>query len=78
MGISLFARLSDRYGRRPFYILAVLIFGFGSLIAAMAHNIEALLIGRAIQGFGASGIFLSHLQQLEIFFLRKKREELWV
>jgi EmrB/QacA subfamily drug resistance transporter len=57
MGISLFARLSDRYGRRPFYILAVLIFGFGSLIAAMAHNIEVLLIGRAIQGFGASGIF---------------------
>ncbi len=57
MGISLFARLSDRFGRRPFYILAVLIFGFGSLVAAMAHSIEALLIGRAIQGFGASGIF---------------------
>lgn len=57
LGISLFARLSDRFGRRPFYILAVSIFGFGSLVVAMAHNVELLLIGRAIQGFGASGIF---------------------
>lgn len=57
MGISLFARLSDRYGRKPFYILAVLIFGTGSLFAALAHSIKFLLVGRAIQGFGASGIF---------------------
>lgn len=57
MGISLFARMSDRYGRKPFYVLAVLIFGSGSLIAALSHSIKFLLIGRAVQGFGASGIF---------------------
>jgi MFS family permease len=28
LGISLFARLSDRFGRRPFYILAVCDFWF--------------------------------------------------
>jgi len=73
MGISLFARLSDRFGRRPFYILAVSIFGIGSLLVAMAHNIELLLIGRAIQGFGASGIFPVASATVGDIFPREKR-----
>ncbi len=73
MGISLFARLSDKYGRRPFYILAVLIFGIGSLLVSIAHNIELLLIGRAIQGFGASGIFPVASATVGDIFPREKR-----
>jgi EmrB/QacA subfamily drug resistance transporter len=57
MGISLMARLSDLFGRRKIYILALSIFSIGSLIVASSHNIGILLSGRAIQGFGASGIF---------------------
>jgi len=57
MGISLFARLSDIYGRKIFYIIAVGIFGIGSVIVSFADDINILLLGRAIQGFGASGIF---------------------
>jgi EmrB/QacA subfamily drug resistance transporter len=57
MGISLFARLSDVFGRRNIYISAITIFAFGSLWVAFASSFEQLLIGRAIQGFGASGIF---------------------
>lgn len=56
-GISLFARMSDIYGRRNIYILALAIFAVGSLWVSVAGSFGSLLTGRAIQGFGASGIF---------------------
>jgi len=57
VGISLMARMSDTFGRRLVYIAAVAIFGLGSLVVALAGDINFLLLGRAIQGFGSSGIF---------------------
>jgi EmrB/QacA subfamily drug resistance transporter len=57
VGISLMARLSDIFGRRLIYVISIAIFGIGSLLVASSHDITLLLIGRGIQGFGASGIF---------------------
>jgi EmrB/QacA subfamily drug resistance transporter len=57
IGISLFARLSDIFGRRNIYVSALAIFAAGSLIVSLSQNFNVLLTGRAIQGFGASGIF---------------------
>jgi MFS family permease len=57
VGISFMAKLSDLYGRRNIYILALSIFSVGSLIVSLSHNFNILLAGRAVQGFGASGIF---------------------
>jgi MFS family permease len=57
IGVSLFAKLSDVRGRRLIYIIAVAIFGIGSAVVSFSGNITALLVGRAIQGFGSSGIF---------------------
>jgi len=57
VGISLFARLSDIFGRRNIYRLSLTIFGVGSLVVSLSGNFSVLLTGRAIQGFGASGIF---------------------
>jgi EmrB/QacA subfamily drug resistance transporter len=57
IGISLFARLSDIFGRRKIYMTALAIFAAGSLLVSFTTNFDMLLIGRAIQGFGASGIF---------------------
>lgn len=57
VGISLMARLSDFFGRRKIYIIAISIFATGSMIVALSHNFSILLAGRAVQGFGASGIF---------------------
>ena len=56
-GVSLFARLSDIFGRRNIYITSLGIFALGSLIVSISHSFTTLLIGRAVQGFGASGIF---------------------
>ena len=56
-GVSLFARLSDIYGRRNIYIISLGIFALGSLLVSISQSFTTLLIGRAVQGFGASGIF---------------------
>ncbi|MEN6591896.1 MAG: MFS transporter [Methanobacterium sp.] len=57
VGTPLMAKLSDRMGRRFIYVLDVALFGAGSFITATSPTLEVLLIGRAIQGLGAGGIF---------------------
>ena len=56
-GISLMAKLSDRYGRRIIYVISIAVFALGSLLVAMSDSYAFLLAGRAVQGFGSSGIF---------------------
>ncbi len=53
----LLAKSSDRYGRRISFLTSIVIFGIGSVIVATATDVTILLIGRAVQGFGAGGIF---------------------
>jgi MFS family permease len=53
----LLAKASDRFGRRTSFLASVLLFGIGSIIVATSVDVTMLLIGRAIQGFGAGGIF---------------------
>ncbi len=48
-----FGYLSDRIGRKPVIILGLLIFAFGSAVAATAETLNELIIGRALQGSGA-------------------------
>lgn len=57
VGISLMAKLSDTFGRRWVYVAAVAVFGTGSLMVALSADFGWLLAGRAVQGFGSSGVF---------------------
>ena len=50
-----FGALSDRFGRKPIICLGLIIFAIGSIVAASAHSIEGVIIGRALQGGGAIG-----------------------
>ncbi|MBF4572089.1 MFS transporter [Herbiconiux sp. VKM Ac-1786] len=52
----LYGKLSDIFGRRPLYIIAIAIFLVGSLLAGIATNMYELAIFRAIQGLGAGGL----------------------
>ena len=45
--------MSDRYGRKPVIYISLLLFALGSFIAAGAHDIYWIIIGRVIQGSGA-------------------------
>lgn len=57
LGAPALAKLSDRLGRRPVYMLALGLFAAGSALAAAAPSFWLLLLGRALQGLGAGGIF---------------------
>lgn len=51
------AQLSDRYGRRPVYLLCIALFAAGSLFVALSGNMALLLASRLLQAIGAGGIF---------------------
>lgn len=53
----LMGKLSDLFGRKSIYAMDVFLFGAGSLLVMSSQNFSMLLAGRAIQGFGAGGIF---------------------
>jgi MFS family permease len=44
---------SDRFGRKRVIVFGLVIFAAGSFVAAAAHTLEWLIIGRAVQGAGA-------------------------
>jgi MFS family permease len=50
-----FGMLSDHVGRKPIILFGLIIFIAGSVIAALSHNINTMIIGRALQGAGAVG-----------------------
>jgi EmrB/QacA subfamily drug resistance transporter len=51
-----YGKLSDIFGRRPLFIIAILIFLAGSVAAGFAGTMYQLAIFRAIQGLGAGGL----------------------
>ena len=53
----LLAKMSDRFGRRAVYIFSLTAFALGSILLVIAPSAAYLMAGRAIQGFGAGGIF---------------------
>jgi MFS family permease len=48
-----FGMASDHFGRKRVIYFGLLLFALGSFIAASAHDIYMVIIGRAIQGAGA-------------------------
>jgi EmrB/QacA subfamily drug resistance transporter len=57
VSIPIMTKLADRNGRRPIYIACVAIFAIGSVIAIASVNYPMFLAARAVQAFGAGGIF---------------------
>jgi len=45
--------MSDRYGRRPILLWGTALFVVANVVCALAFTIEALLVGRVLQAFGA-------------------------
>jgi EmrB/QacA subfamily drug resistance transporter len=51
-----YGRLGDTFGRRLMMILALTLFMVGSVLCALAPNIELLTAFRVLQGFGGGGL----------------------
>ncbi|MBN3802159.1 MFS transporter [Paraburkholderia sp. Ac-20336] len=57
--------ISDRVGRKPVIATGLAIFAIGSFVAAFAHDISWIIVGRVIQGMGAvSSAVLAFLADL--------------
>lgn len=57
IGQLLHGPLSDSYGRKPVLLLGILFFAIAAAVIAMSDSIDALIWGRAAQGFaGAAAV----------------------
>ena len=52
----LYGKLSDIYGRKPFFMFAITVFVIGSLLCSTATSMYELAAFRAVQGLGAGGL----------------------
>jgi EmrB/QacA subfamily drug resistance transporter len=53
----IYGKLGDIFGRRPLFLIAILIFIAGSLATGLAGSMFELAMFRAFQGLGAGGLF---------------------
>src|SRR5207302_7596960 len=55
--VPLYGKLGDVYGRRTLIIVAIGLFLAGSALCGLSWGMPELIVFRAIQGFGAGGLF---------------------
>jgi EmrB/QacA subfamily drug resistance transporter len=55
LALSLAGKLSDRFGRRRFFLVSVAVFAVASLCCGLADNIYLLIALRAVQAAGGAG-----------------------
>ncbi len=66
-------RLSDRWGRKRLFLIGIIIFMGGSLLAAMSDASGPLIAARAVQAVGAALIMPSTLSTVNATFRGKYR-----
>ena len=56
VSLPVYARLSDRYGRRALLLVGMALFLAGSALSASAQDMTQLIVWRALQGLGAGAL----------------------
>jgi EmrB/QacA subfamily drug resistance transporter len=71
--VPLYGKLSDLYGRRKIYVIAMALFLTGSVLCGLANSMTQLIYARALQGVGAGGIMpLAFILIGEMFSLEER------
>jgi EmrB/QacA subfamily drug resistance transporter len=65
--------LGDRFGRKKFFLIGVVIFTVTSALAALVQNTEWLIVSRAVQGLGAAFIMPLSLSLISAAFPPEER-----
>ncbi len=50
--VPIAGKMSDRYGRKPLFMLGLAFFAIGSMAAGLSVNMEMMIVCRGIQGMG--------------------------
>lgn len=56
--MPIYGRISDLLGRKPVLLAAIVLFIVGSVVGALAPNIEVLIAARVLQGLGGGGLMI--------------------
>jgi EmrB/QacA subfamily drug resistance transporter len=71
--VPLYGKLSDLYGRRRLFVVAITIFLAGSALCGLAQSMGQLIAFRALQGIGAGGLIpLSQAAIADLFSPRER------
>ncbi len=58
IGIPMYGKLGDLFGRKWLFAFAIALFIAGSTLSGQAQSMTQLIIFRAVQGFGAAGLMI--------------------
>ncbi len=73
ISLPFWGRLSDLYGRRRFYTIGIGIFLIGSALSGQSNSMDALILFRALQGFGGGALLtLGMIIVGEMFSLKER------
>jgi MFS family permease len=56
LSTPLYGKISDLYGRKKIFQVAIVIFLIGSALSGLARNMDQLIAFRAVQGLGGGGL----------------------
>lgn len=58
IGLPLYGKLGDLFGRKPVFLFAILVFTAGSALAGWSRTMDELIVFRAVQGVGGGGLII--------------------
>jgi EmrB/QacA subfamily drug resistance transporter len=59
-----YGKLGDMYGRKKFFVVAIVIFLAGSALSGLSDSMAELIMFRALQGLGAGGLMVGAMATL--------------
>src|SRR6478672_8274448 len=73
ISVPFWGKLSDLYGRKPIFMIGIVIFLVGSALSGLSQNMAMLILFRGIQGIGAGSLFPVALAVIGDLFTPKER-----
>ncbi|GAA1498405.1 MDR family MFS transporter [Paeniglutamicibacter kerguelensis] len=58
IGLPIYGKLGDQFGRKPVFVFAVVLFLAGSVLSGLATSMPMLIAFRALQGLGGGGLMI--------------------
>jgi EmrB/QacA subfamily drug resistance transporter len=73
IGMPIYGKLGDQFGRKPLYVTAIILFLIGSVLSALSADMTQLIVFRVIQGLGAGGLMVLSMTILADIFSPAER-----